>query len=183
MKKTILSFAFIVAGIFAFNASAQQPANAPACCQNGATSECCQLAKPGQKPKAPKLNPFEGITLTAEQQASIDKLNEKIKQERVDAKKDRAENAKKARKAGKDAKKEYLNELKKILTPEQYTTYLENMVTTVPNKPGKEMRKGDRKMPQDIRKGERKGNRKDAVKDKQSMRKADKKMKKDAKAV
>lgn len=124
MKKIILSIAFVTAGFFAFNASAQQPCcnTDQACCQP--SQECCnQKAKPQ---RAPKANPMEGITLTAEQQAAVKALNEKNKGPRT-----------------KDSRKEYLKEMKAILTPEQYTTYLENMALNAP-RPQVKAKKGQR---------------------------------------
>lgn len=126
MKKTILSLALIISGFFAFGAAAQQP-----CCNNGQQAcgkdkqECCQA--PGKPGKAPKANPLEGITLTEQQQAKVQQLNEKYAQMRKDRKEAKKENARKERKEAKDYRKEYLNEMKQILTPEQYTTYLENL--------------------------------------------------------
>ena len=130
MKQIILSIAFVTTGLFAFNASAQQPA------QNGkdnAPANCCQqkAQRPGGERKAPKMfNPLEGITLNAQQQAAVDALNQKYAQARKDAKK--AENKdvtkaeKKERKDLRQGRQEYLKEMQKILTPEQYITFLEN---------------------------------------------------------
>ena len=115
MKKIILSLALITSGFFAFNASAQQTKTPPCCKPN---AECCtpgaDCCQNGKKAQAPKFNPFEGITLTADQQSKIDKLNEKVKADRQKAKQERKENAQKARKDGKAAKQEYLNELKRF---------------------------------------------------------------------
>lgn len=142
MKKYILSLAFVAAGIFSFNALAQQPdcctKATGTCSQN---TECCKAPK---KHKSPKLNPFEGITLTPEQQQSIDQLKEKCKNERTVAKKERKEKKEQARQEMKNSRKQYLEEIKNILTPEQYTKYLENMASKKNNGPKKNFQKGHR---------------------------------------
>lgn len=102
-----------------------------------------------------RKNPFEGLNLTAEQQSKIDALNAERKQAAENARKERSE-AKANRTADKKEKqnltaeqrqamkaqkatemkqraerrnaerRDYLNSIKSILTPEQYQTYLEN---------------------------------------------------------
>lgn len=162
MKKTILSIAFVAAGIFAFNANAQNPCCEPAqnCCK--APSECCQTPNKPQRPNA-----FEGITLTADQQAKVDALNAKYAQarkERMEARKQKKSDGKKGEmrkesRSGKDVRKEYLNEMKSILTPEQYTQYLENMALNQHGpKMGKAVKAGKKEHANKGRKG--KGNKK-----------------------
>lgn len=102
-----------------------------------------------------RKNPFEGLNLTAEQQSKIDALNAERKQAAENAKKERSEakanrtadkkekqnltaeqkqamKAKKAEEMKQRAerrnaeRRDYLNSVKSILTPEQYQTYLEN---------------------------------------------------------
>lgn len=180
MKKIILSLAFVASGLFALTANAQQNSNQPACCQPNAEccqpgAECCQTPHKLKMKKAPKVNPFEGITLTEAQKTSIAQLNETKKKERVEAQKAKKENQKAERKKFKDGKKEYLKELQKILTPEQYTTYLENMVLNSP-KGQKNMSKDKFRGPKGMKKGgpkgerlERKDFRKDGQKDKKDV--------------
>lgn len=154
MKKTLLTLAFATAGIFTFTASAQQQ-----CC--AAQKECCKTeqacCKEGAvKPKANKPNAFEGITLTAEQQTQIKALNEKYGKARKDKKEAKAESAKKERKEAQEGRRAYLDELKKILTPEQYTTYLENQAM---NKQGV---KGNKRAPQKSKDGKKDGHKRPA---------------------
>ncbi len=142
MKKQFLSFVVLGMSLFSLSASAQhhhgamhQRAQQPAteCCvkpectnNNGACSpaECC----PG----------FEGLNLTAEQQAKLKALREKSgaqRQEKAkagkEARKDRRAQSDSVRRAD---QRDYLNGVKEILTPEQYVQFLENMV--VNGRPG-----------------------------------------------
>lgn len=149
MKKSLLSIAFVAAGIFSFSALAQEPCCNPsqACCEKPA-QECCKAAP--QKHKGVKANPLEGINLTPEQQAAVKALNEKTAQAHKDARKAKAEAKAQERKQVKNGRQEYLNEMKKILTPEQYTQYLENLAATKGpkakfNKEGRKGPKGEAK--------------------------------------
>lgn len=68
--------------------------------------------------KNPRLqNPFEGLNLTDAQKKQLEGLKPtpgKVDKEKIDK--------------SKDPRKEYLNKVKEILTPEQYTQFLENCV-------------------------------------------------------
>lgn len=172
MKKTLLSFAFITAGFFAFNASAQQPCCNPAeaCCNT--PQECCQTKQ--AKPKAPKANALEGITLTAEQQSAVDALNQKFAQQRKEAKEAKKEAQKQNKAQGKNQRKAYLDEMKKILTPEQYTTYLENLATQAPAKPQMKGQRQQGHKKDGVKKDGKKMARKGAVKADRAAKKAEK---------
>lgn len=125
MKKFILSLAFVTAGVFAFNAAAQDSCcnSEKTCCQTP-EGDCCQAqGKPG---KAPKANPFEGLNLTEQQQEAVKAVNDKFAQTRKEARKTK-ESANKDCKGGVECKKAYLKEIQNILTPEQYVAYLENL--------------------------------------------------------
>lgn len=138
MKKILLSLAFVTAGLFAFNMSAQQQE----CTNTSNTKECCAAhAKKG--PKVGMANPFGGIELTAEQQTAVKALNEKFSAKMKDGKKEKEEGKNVERKDRRETKKAYLKELQQILTPEQYTTYLENQVLNA--RVGKEARKSHNK--------------------------------------
>ncbi len=82
--------------------------------------ECCDKAKCDSK----CLNPFEGITLTADQQAKLDVLKSN----------------KEARPDRRQMKREYLAKVKEILTPDQYVVFLENSFVNTPMRPHKDMR-------------------------------------------
>ena len=84
--------------------------------------------KEGKRDKAPRSDmAFEGITLTAEQQSQIDALKkENVKDStKVQLKKQQRDDM---RKALLQRKINYLESMKKILTPEQYVKFLENKV-------------------------------------------------------
>lgn len=142
MKKTLLTFALAVAGIFAFNAAAQTTAN---------TTE--QTAKECKADFKGKACDFADLNLNETQKQSVKALNEKYFKEMKEAKKaakadkekkkeDKAQKMKNRR----EQRKAYLKELQKILTPEQYTTYLENQYLNGKNFGcGKDRGKGDRK--------------------------------------
>ena len=101
-----------------------------------AEKSCCQ----DSQKQRPGLNPFEGLNLTDAQQAKLKELGEKRKAERAE----KMQKAKEERKAAREkaqairpdlkaAKKEKLNEVKSILTADQYVQYLENMVINTPS--------------------------------------------------
>lgn len=68
------------------------------------------------RPGAPCINPFEGLNLTADQQA---KLQQACPATQRPGREER-------RQARTNERKEYLAKVKTILTPEQYTQFLEN---------------------------------------------------------
>lgn len=155
MKKTLLSLAFVTAGIFAFNASAQQTCCKPAqeCCDPA--QECCTTTAPAKGQRIGMANPFAGIELTAEQQAAMKALNEKYQKAAKENQKAKSEAKKQEGKDRRESKKAYLNDLKQILTPEQYTTYLENQVLNAPN--GRKMKAHKSKKERKGSKGYKKG--------------------------
>ena len=95
--------------VFAQNDNKQEKCNAP--------TECCQ--KKDAKKKSSKHNTLNGIDLTADQQAAIDKLNDE-RFEKIKATKAASRNA------IKEEREAYHQALKQILTPDQYQKYEEN---------------------------------------------------------
>lgn len=156
MKKL---FVIAIAALCACSSTvfAQKPAD------NTATNGCPlnKECKRGDKAKCNKadrkaFNPFEGITLTADQQTKLDALKAECKAQR-EACKGRANcpqqaNCDKNCKPGENCAKaecpyggdkkdvanrqqqrrDCLNKVKAILTPEQYVTFLENMAVSRP---------------------------------------------------
>ncbi len=126
MKKNILTIAIAIAAITGFNASAQCPDSKPQPMRNHA--EKCVMPPYN---KCVVADPFDGIKLSDDQKAKIAalKADQKAKRDKCEA--DRKAKAEKARKEGEKkamkAKKDWLKKMKKILTPEQYTKYLENL--------------------------------------------------------
>lgn len=146
MKKKILAVAITLAALAGIPAVAQNNAdnNQPKkeCCKDKKEcskdkKECCKekCDKGQQAGKCDKqrkqMNPFEGIVLTENQQAQLDQLREKrmaARQAKVEARKAEKQNRDSVNVADRKAEaKAYLDEVKAILTPEQYTQFLENM--------------------------------------------------------
>lgn len=125
MKKRILSFAIIAMSFAAFSGTAQtnDSKNAKAAC----VAEQC--GKPGKDCRKAAC-PFDGLNLTDAQKSQLQQLNES----RREARKAQAENRKADKQRGDSArmaerragKKEYLEQVKAIIGPEQYVVFLEN---------------------------------------------------------
>ncbi len=145
MKKIIVAAALAAGLLCTTGVSAKNP-NARNLNRQVAT--CAQTADSctGQRPDgAPRFNPFEGITLTTEQQTAIDNLQNQRRQARETARRDgrqeRDQRQQAARENGQQERRDYLNQIKGILTPEQYVTFLENSFL---NAPGPRDRDGHR---------------------------------------
>lgn len=169
MKKTLVTLSLAVVTLFGFSAFAQQQEKTQ--CNKEKTEKCCK-GKEGKcdKSQRPEFNPFEGIQLTAEQQSKIDALKQECKAncQKNQGKGQKQDGEKMSREQRmqqrQQAKRDYLNKVKEILTPEQYETFLENIAVNANghdkgkmdkrgHKGGKDGKQGDRKG----QKGERKG--------------------------
>lgn len=140
MKKKLTLLALAIVASLGISAAAQTPCNKPCEKQKCEKQKCEQQQKcdkqkcdkpcdkqkcdkPCDKQKCAKQqcagDPFlEGITLSAEQQTKIDAI-------KADRKKAAAE--------GKNpCRRDFLAKMKEVLSPEQYVTYLENMVLKSP---------------------------------------------------
>ncbi len=127
MRKKIIAAVLFATTLISFPSLAQQPAQAAPSCAEATCNkprECAQS----------KCNPFEGLNLTGQQQAQLKELREqhaaKNKEKCEKARKDKAE----ARECRKECKKNYLAQVKAILTPEQYVTILENTYINTNNR-------------------------------------------------
>ena len=149
MKFKTLALAAIAGAISVSAALAQTPDNLPAC--NDST---CRVDGRGPRPdkmyRPQKFTDyaFEGILLTVDQQGKIDALNAQLKAPcdsaactvKKDCKKDdgrkstHRKDGRKGRKGGRHhgIDRNYVNAVKGILTPEQYTTFLENIIFMPP---------------------------------------------------
>lgn len=140
MKKKIFSTALILSALIGFNASAQDNAPEALKCDK---KEQCKGDRP-DAPRGPRFNPFEGITLTAEQQSQLDALCPQrnarpvAKECKKECKADTAKCDKKGKKGvrsergkrpDKNMKAEYIKKVKEILTSDQYVVFLENLAT------------------------------------------------------
>lgn len=132
MKKVFISTSIFLSALFAFQSFAQTPVadqqNSEKKCDR---KDCHQ----GDCRRMPDM--FEGITLTADQQKKLDALREQCRQKNQENQKRRADDRRQMR-------RDRLNQIKSILTPEQYTTFLENAyVNDMPK--AKAGRQGDRR--------------------------------------
>lgn len=143
MKKQI-SMILALAAI-TFGAMAQNPATerceARQACVKVDSTKCCKA-----KFKRPlsESRQFEGLSLTEDQKAQINALTprqnaERIKKEKKDGEKALKENFKNKMR---ENRRDYLAKIKAILTPEQYTTFLENNFVNASDKTGRKI-KGD----------------------------------------
>lgn len=168
MKKIILTMALAIFSMTGITAMAQQ---AKTCDKTNCEKKCDKKSKCEAK-GAKACNPFEGLTLTQEQQTKLavipcpKKVMEEAKKQ---CKGDTAQcNPQQRISVVKDIRSNYLAQVKAILTPEQYVQFLEN--TYVNQMPAKgDKMKGDKKK----FKGEKKGDRRE--RGQRPERKADKK--------
>lgn len=123
MKKKIIAATLFAISLISFPSLAQQPEQAATKC----TEQTCSRS---EKSTPQKCNPFEGLNLTEQQQASIKGLQkqraEQAKNEKEKARKDKAQHDSTARENRRQSRMAYLQQLKDILTPEQYVSFLEN---------------------------------------------------------
>ena len=124
MKKNLIATLVLAAGIG--SAFAQKPADCTNTCTND--QQCPQAVKP--RTPRPCVNAFEGLNLTADQQAKIDALKTEGQARRDQAKAEKKADRQKER-ADRAAnfkanRTEMLAKIKDILTPEQYVKFLEN---------------------------------------------------------
>lgn len=90
--------------------------------------------------KCPAFNPFEGLNLTADQQAKLDALKPQgkcdgTKKQNCDKKSENCPLNGATKVDRRQAKRDYLAKVKAILSPEQYVSFLENIAVSGPDKP------------------------------------------------
>lgn len=131
IKKRIFPLALAAAALVSFSSYAQTPSQQQTDCTQ--KKEC---VKKDKKNRMAKADPFQGITLTADQQARLQKLEsdrrearKKIDAERRDQKQRFDAEKMKARR---DARKSYLEEVKSIIGPDNYVMFLENIYVSGP---------------------------------------------------
>lgn len=143
MKKKILSVALLATSLFAANSFAQAPAD-----NNSNTTSIENIRGKKMDKKGGKKNPYEGLTLTDAQKAQLQQLDEKRnaqrKQNAEAQKMEKQRNDSVQMAARKTAKKEYLEEVKAIIGPDQYVVFLENFYINGGNQGGKSMKQGPR---------------------------------------
>ena len=129
MKRTILSIAFVAVATLMLTAVANNNDANENLTQDKCKKECCDnnKIKRGKHHKARMFNPFEGITLSDSQKEQLKAKALERKANREEMMKAHSDENKKMRKQWSDMRKQYLEDLKLILTPEQYVQYLENL--------------------------------------------------------
>lgn len=100
------------------------PCECNAVCNNGCAVQCGDSLQIDRAAVARDrmMQPFEGIDLTAQQKEDIQKINNEQLALRKAAGNDKA----KGGDARRQGRLEYLHKVQKVLTPEQYVTFLEN---------------------------------------------------------
>lgn len=152
MMKKMLKLAIVAVALCGLPAIAQNQNNTT--CNNPATctqSDCQNAAQctVNGKNKGQRPDPFAGITLSDTQKQALEQLQTQCKAKN-EARKQELNKDKQARRQAADARKmdrkndrrEYLNSVKGILSPEQYVVFLENIVIEkgAPNEVRKDMR-------------------------------------------
>ncbi|MDE6651654.1 MAG: Spy/CpxP family protein refolding chaperone [Paramuribaculum sp.] len=145
---------FVAASALILSATAVSAQNPKA--KGAAKDSTCMMKKCDKAKQGPCM--FENLNLTDAQKAKIKDL----KESQMKARKDRKMEVRNQRD---NARKDYLANLKTILTPEQYVQFLENNYISAGKHGGKDMKRGDRKggkdMKSDFRKGGKDGKRGD----------------------
>lgn len=141
MKKKFLGIALIAMSLVSFTSVAQNTTD-----NNSAKIEKVKRQKCD---KASCLNPFEGLNITEAQKTQLQALNTKRMEQRKEQaqarKADKQRNDSTRLEARKNARKEYLEEVKAIIGPDQYVVFLENMyVNGGGNQNGKAIQKGQK---------------------------------------
>lgn len=146
MKKKILSIATAILTAVTISVSAQTPANCNPCygkrCIKTTCEQPCKTGKPCKQECVQKTCPlnkaFELMNLTENQKAQLQTLCEKRKTERSAKRQEYRQNDKKAREERRNearaSKKQYLEDVKAIIGPENYVIFLENMVLDQPQR-------------------------------------------------
>ena len=140
MKKKILGLAVIAMSMGSLSTmardtkSANCPANAdcPTACQTcpASDAECapanCTPAHCGRP------DPYKGLNLTSAQKEKLDRLDASRRQARVDKAQIRKADRQRNDSLRRADRKSHLEEVKAIVSPDQYVTYLENIVLDTP---------------------------------------------------
>ncbi|MDE6263560.1 MAG: hypothetical protein K2M11_00295 [Paramuribaculum sp.] len=151
----------VAASALVLSASAVSAQNNKGQRGSAAKDSTCMVKKGGCAKQAPCL--FDNLNLTDAQKAKIQALKENQRKMKDAQKKERGERKEAAQAERNNARKDYLANLKTILTPEQYVQFLENNYLAAGRHSGKDMkdmRHHDRRGEKDMKhgmKGDRKG--------------------------
>lgn len=135
MKRKIFSLLFVTISTIMFSSYAQGHTTNDT---TQACEKCCKFDKKGKQHKMRHFNPFEGIELSDVQKEQLKNLHQKRRENMKDFRNKKNEGDTCKIKSPREMRRKQLDELKNILTPEQYVQYLENSFI---NQTGKYLRK------------------------------------------
>lgn len=141
MKRIILSIALVAISGLMITSMAKNKDNELS--QKNDKKEWCKCNKmqKSKHNKAPRFNPFEGITLSDYQKEQLKSKSKERKEYKAKLAQERLMHKKDKKEMRKNIRKRHLNEMKEILTHEQYVTYLENLAMCQPKMHKKHGRK------------------------------------------
>lgn len=129
MKKTIASIALAAIALVSFNSFAQNNDNTSDKAQCAGKEKCAKM-KGNKGERRQCVDPFAGLTLNDTQKAQLSALKDKQRAAKAEMKqkKQKEDSAARAerRAARQQAKRQYLDEVKAIVGPDQYVIFLEN---------------------------------------------------------
>lgn len=134
MKRKILSLLFVALSTVIFTSFAQNTENDTIQTCNNKHKNCCKFKGKGKHHKMGHLNPFEGITLSDTQKEQLKNLHKKRHNEIKEFHNKATECDSCKIKSPREMRRQQLDEIKSILTPEQYVQYLENSVVNQTSK-------------------------------------------------
>lgn len=150
MKKTIASIALAAIALVSFNTFAQTADNATCDKAKCAGKEQCAKMKGDKEGRRQSVDPFAGLTLNDTQKAQLSALKDKQRAAKAEMKEKKQKEDSAARTerraARQQAKRQYLDEVKAIVGPDQYVIFLENFYLNADNgqRKGQAQMKGDR---------------------------------------
>lgn len=152
MKKKILGTAIIAVAMATFTSTAQAP-RSESCPAQGCPASCTCTdngqtpCRDGQNKSCGKPDPFAGLTLSDTQREQLRQLKARRDTARVSSNKaDRMRNDSLRMANNRAERQQYLAEVKAIIGPDQYVTYLENLVLNSPQRhPGKALNNASRR--------------------------------------
>ena len=117
---------------FSSLAQTQQPSAACTTQECAAQQKNCQTPKAPCKAKPPKADPFAGLTLSESQKTQLNALKAKRAEARAEKMQARKADMRLNDSARIANRRQYLEEVKEIIGPDQYVMYLENIVVNSP---------------------------------------------------
>lgn len=144
MKRIILSIALVAISGLMITSMAKNKDNELS--QKNDKKEWCKCDKMQKckHKKTSRFNPFEGITLSDAQKEQLKSKSKERKEKIAKLAKERFSDKKDKKEMRKNMRKQHLNDLKEILTHEQYVMYLENLAMHQPKIHKKQGRKSHR---------------------------------------